>query len=606
MIMILEKRTYKAFDLIRLAFKVAPRPALLTLVLRLTAALLPAAIIVVTANFIDTSLAVLDGVRSADEMYVPIFLLGAFTSFRWFVNVIDKYIRSKFLIATRLTYRVELVEKRARLQYRHIENQDTYDLIKRITDPADTQIIDQYDNTIGVIDIVLQVVSLLGILLVNVWWAPLLILLLSLPVFYKGVKGGKTIYDAERDVSKIERKAWYLTEVCSMRDPALERTLYGFGPKMTEQLWERFEYARIHKQAALRKVEIQMGTSGMLVSLTAGAIMMILLQPVAAGTISIGLFISLVSACIALSGTLSAWLPERLFHITKHLEYLKELGQLCQLDETEDVLRARCDKGFNFKKLEFNNVSFTYPGTEKVILNEVSFTLVPGKHYAFVGENGAGKTTVIKLLTGQYPNYEGEILLNDKELKQYSTSELKAIFSVAYQDFSRYQISVKENILIGDLDGSNDELLSEVIKDLELDELITKLPKGLDTPLGKIAEDGVDVSGGQWQRIALARTILNPAPIKILDEPTAALDPISESQLYEQFEKIIDNKTSIFISHRLGSIKLADEIFVFDNGTIVEEGNHEILMSKNGKYAKMYTSQLEWYQNSALEVAANG
>ena len=601
--MILEKREYKAFDLIRLAFKIMPFGASLVGVMRLISALAPAAIVIVTANFIDTALAVFEGTAQTREMYIPILLLGVLTFFRWFANVADKYIRSKALIATRLSYRVELIEKRARLQYRYIEDQDTYDLIKRITDPADTQIIEQYDNTIGLIDIIIQVISLLGILLVNIWWATILISLFSIPAFYFGAKAGKTIYDAGRDVSKIERKAWYLTEVCSMRDPALERTLFGFGPKMTEELWDRFEYARIHKQTAARKTEIQITASAMLTALTTGAVMLILLQPVAAGTISIGLYISLITASIALSETLVGWLPQRLSTFIKHLEYLKELSKFSQLEETEDSLSTRCNKDFSFEKLEFKSVSFTYPGTEKTILNKVNFTMTPDTHYAFVGENGAGKTTVVKLLTGQYQNYDGEILLNNRELKTYSTSELKAIFSVAYQDFAKYQISVKENILIGDLDGG--EQLAEVVRDLDLDELVAKLPKGLDTPLGKIAEDGVDVSGGQWQRIALARTIMSPAPIKILDEPTAALDPISESQLYEQFEKIIDRKTSIFISHRLGSIKLADEILVFDGGAIVEKGNHEMLMAKQGKYAEMYLSQLEWYQNSK-GVSADG
>lgn len=603
--MILEKRNYHIFDLIRLAFKVAPGWSFVILVLQLISALSPAVLIIVTANFIDTSLAVLEGTARSIEMYMPIFMLGILTSFRGFANVIDQYIRSKVLIATRLTYRIELVEKRGKLMYQYIEDQDTYDLIKRVTDPADTQIVEQYENTIGLLDIIIQVSSLLGILLVNVWWAPLFILTLSIPTFYFGAKAGKTIYDAGRDISKIERKAWYLTEVCSGRDSTLERTLYGYGVKMTEELWDRFEYARIHTQAVRRKVEIKMVASGMLVSLTAGSVMMILLQPVATGTLSIGLFISLVTACIALTNTLSTSLPNRLSELSKHMEYLKELGQFCQLEETEDALKVRCEKGFDFKKLEFKNVSFTYPGTKKIILKNVNFTITFGKHYAFVGVNGAGKTTVIKLLTGQYQNYDGEILLNDKELRQYSASKLKAFSSVAYQDFAKYQLSLKENMLIGNLNRLSDEDLSNVVTDLDLDELVSRLPKGLDTSLGKIAEDGVDVSGGQWQRIALARTIINPAPIKILDEPTAALDPLSESHLYEQFEKIIDNKTSIFISHRLGSIKLADDIFVFDGGTIVEEGNHKMLMSKKGIYAEMYTSQLEWYQTSAQEVETN-
>lgn len=603
--MILENRKYQAFDLIRLAFKVAPGWALLTFVLRMIAALTPAALIMVIAIFIDTSLAVLEGTAIARDMYIPILLLGALTSFRWFVDIFNKYIRSKFLMATRLTYRVAIIEKRGRLEYRHIENQDTYDLIKRITDPADTQIIDQFDQTMGLIDVILQGVSLLAILIVNVWWSAILLLLFSMPAIYLGIIAGKNNYDASRDVSKIEREAYYLiTEVCSGRAPVLERTLFGYGPKMSEQLWERFEAARICKQEVRNRGEIRTSVSTILVNLMAGAVSLILLQPTARGTITIGLFISIVSACVALARSFF-WFPRQLETFSRNLEYLSELGHFSQLEETEGALTTACDKGFKLKKIEFKDVTFTYPGTDKLILNKVNFTITPGKHYAFVGENGAGKTTVIKLLTGQYQNYEGEILLNGKELKTYLTSELKAIFSVAYQDFAKYQISLKENILIGNLNGANDEIFDHVVRDLELDDLIAKLPKGINTPLGKIAKDGVDVSGGQWQRIALARAILNRAPIKILDEPTAALDPLSESRLYEQFEKVIDHHTSIFISHRLGSIKLADEIFVFDRGVIIEKGNHETLMKQAGKYSEMYRGQSGWYQNPRQEVTMN-
>lgn len=604
--MILEKRPYKFFDLIRLAFKVAPNLAFIILVSRLLVALSGPILIIVTANFINTSLAVFNELASLDQMFLPFIALGALTFLRQVVNVTNKYIKSKFLIRTRISYRVELVEKRGKLAYQYIENPDTYDLIKRVTDPAETQIIDQYQNLLSLFDITIQVAGILGILLFNVWWVAPLIILFSAPAFYFGAKAGKTLYEADRDVSKTERKAAYLAEVCSGRDAALERTLYGYGNKMTLELWDRFEYARMHKQAARKKTDTQLGMSGMLTALTTGSIMLILLQPVSAQLISVGLFISLTTASISLSNTLSGWLPNVLSKFTKDIEYLKELSQFCELEEVENALLPRTSTNFVFEKLELKNVSFTYPGTKKKILNNVSFEIIPGKHYAFVGENGAGKTTVIKLLTGQYLNYEGEILLNGKELKHYSISDLKAIFSVAYQDFAKYQLSIRENIQIGDLKNSDEKVLLEAIDDFKLTDLIEKLPNGIDTPLGKITEEGVDLSGGQWQKIALARTVMNSSPIKILDEPTAALDPISESRLYEQFEKMMTHTTSLFISHRLGSVKLADEILVFDKGTIIEQGSHESLIEHNGKYKHMYQSQLEWYKKDRLEVEMDG
>jgi len=602
--MILQQRTYKTFDLIHLAFKVAPFWALVMLIIRLIAAFVPAMLVIATANFIDTSVTVLRGDVRGAAMYLPVLVLGAIIAYQWMISDIGKFIRSKFLIATRLKYKMAIIEKRARLAYCHIENQDSYDLIKRVMDPSETKIIDQFDQTLSLLTLLIHTASLIGIIIINIWWAALLILIFTIPAVYIAMKAGKRVYQARRDLSKVERKAQYLTEVCSGREPALERMLFGFGKKMTNELWDRFEEVRMGKQKALKQEETNVAITGILLSSTAGIVMIALLQPVAANTITIGLFMSLVVASIDLTSWLTNTMPMNVRQFTENKEYLKDLTQFVQLEETIDALTTRCMKAFEFKKLEFRDVTFSYPETNKIILNKVNFVMEPERHYAFVGENGAGKTTVVKLLTGQYPDYEGEILLNGRELRSYRTSELKAVFSVAYQDFARYQMTVGENMRIGNLGSEDEVMLAGLMKDLELDKMIAGMSDGIDTPLGKIDEAGVDLSGGQWQRIALARTILNPAPVKILDEPTAALDPMSESRLYEQFEKIIQDRTSIFISHRLGSIKLADEILVFDEGRVAEAGSHENLMALDGKYAQMYKSQLEWYEFEE-EVACN-
>lgn len=253
---------------------------------------------------------------------------------------------------------------------------------------------------------------------------------------------------------------------------------------------------------------------------------------------------------------------------------------------------------FHFETLEFVNVSFKYPNTQKYILQNMSFKIESGKHYAFVGLNGAGKTTITKLITGLYDDFEGAILINGKSIREYTQVQIKSMCAVAYQDFAKYSISMKENIAIGDINrfDDNEANLSKAIKALELESLVEKLPQGLDTYLGKIKKSGVDLSGGQWQRIALARFMINRGPLRILDEPTAALDPVSESRLYEKFEQLCRGQTTIFISHRLSSIMLADEIFVLDQGRVVERGAHAELMSNHELYAQLYDSQRCWYQ----------
>ena len=181
-------------------------------------------------------------------------------------------------------------------------------------------------------------------------------------------------------------------------------------------------------------------------------------------------------------------------------------------------------------------------------------------------------------------------------MREYPAGTIKALFSVVYQDYAKYYISMKENIVLGDVSGKDlTERVSSIARFAGLDKVITELKNGIDTPLGKIKENGQDISGGQWQRIAIARSLISRSTIKILDEPTAALDPISESRLYAEFEKLMRDKTTIFISHRLGSTKLADEILVIDGGQITERGTHEKLISEKGQYAEMFEAQRSWY-----------
>ena len=196
-----------------------------------------------------------------------------------------------------------------------------------------------------------------------------------------------------------------------------------------------------------------------------------------------------------------------------------------------------------------------------------------------------------------YNEYEGEILINGRELRTYHASTLKAMFSVVYQDFAKYYISLKENIALGDIARiSTDSEIVKIATQAGLDETITELRNGINTPLGKIKDNGQDISSGQWQRVAIARSLLSRAPVKLLDEPTAALDPISESNVYKDFEELMKGKTTVFISHRLGSTKLADEILVIDNGIITERGSHNDLMNAHGLYAAMFEAQRGWYQ----------
>jgi ATP-binding cassette subfamily B protein len=283
------------------------------------------------------------------------------------------------------------------------------------------------------------------------------------------------------------------------------------------------------------------------------------------------------------------------YYFRQFTTYLKEFNQFLELSETPGADCLPTSPPPVFEKLEFKNVSFTYPGTEKVILNRLDMVIEKGKHYAFVGVNGAGKTTITKLITRLYDDYTGEILLNGKELRQWAIGDIKAVFCALFQDFVRYDVTVAQNAGIGKANGYTDEEVNRALSLSGFNDKAETLKNGIHTLLGKTWDDNIDLSGGEWQRLAFARAVISPAGVKILDEPTAALDPVAEGRMYTQFEEISRGYTTIFISHRLASAKMADYIYVLDGGKVAEAGNHAELMQHNGLYAEMYESQRSWY-----------
>lgn len=248
----------------------------------------------------------------------------------------------------------------------------------------------------------------------------------------------------------------------------------------------------------------------------------------------------------------------------------------------------------NDYEIEFRNVSFAYPGSRNDVLHHVNLKFKVGEKLALVGRNGAGKTTIVKLLCRLYEPTEGEILLNGINIDKYDYSEYTSIFAPVFQDFEIFSLSVKDNVAAS-LD-QNKERIWQALDAVNMKERIMKMQNGLDTLLYHSNGEGVDISGGEAQKLAIARAWYKDAPFIILDEPTAALDPISEAEVYENFNQLIQGKTAIYISHRMSSCKFCDHIIVLQNGEITEEGSHEELLKENGEYAALFHAQAAYYQ----------
>jgi ATP-binding cassette subfamily B protein len=245
----------------------------------------------------------------------------------------------------------------------------------------------------------------------------------------------------------------------------------------------------------------------------------------------------------------------------------------------------------------FDRVSFQYPTGTRKVLEDITLTIRPGEHIALVGENGAGKTTLIKLLCRLYDPTEGIITFDGLDLRQFETAALRREISVIFQDYARYHLTARENIWFGDVDlPPDDERIIAAARDSGADGLITGLPQGYETTLGKWFEDGEELSIGEWQKVALARAFLRDVQIIVLDEPTSALDAQAEYEVFNKFRQLAEGRTAILISHRFSTVRLADHIYVLENGRISESGTHDELVRRGGRYARLFETQAQYYR----------
>ena len=496
-----------------------------------------------------------------------------------------------------------LLNKQMKLSYQYIEDEKTCDLIYRVRDNCVNYFDEGFANLFDSMALIIKLTSLIIIVFKASMVSGVVILLLVCPLLFFARKTGNTNYELEQDAKLTKRRYQYLFSLLTGKEAAHERTLFGFSENLTKQYNRMFDEA-LKKEAKIINKRYANMKSGSIVTLFVSIGIMVLMLPgLFRNEISAGLYIGLAGAVLELIQSMSWKLAGMMQNYARLNHFLDDYNDFMELNEqpqAEDKPAKVIET--NQSSVEFQNVSFRYPGTDMYILKNCSFRLVGGRSYAVVGENGAGKTTIAKLILGLYRDYEGDILINDRNLKSYSYGEIKSLVGTVFQDFARYELPLDENIGIGRItqyfEGCSEETeIKKICDELDMTAWINSLPKGFQTVLGKLEEEGVDLSGGQWQKIAIARLLYKNADINILDEPTAAMDAKAESKLYELFQKLNTGKFNILITHRMGAARIADEILVLQNGMVVEQGKHESLVKmENGVYRVMYESQRQWYE----------
>ncbi|RSJ09288.1 ABC transporter ATP-binding protein [Streptococcus intermedius] len=582
------------YKIIQLSYRRSKVLFILSFFIALINGILPSLEILIIARLIDSVMQYISNTMTLNHVLINFFLLACTLVLKRLLPSVQDYVKWSFENKARTHYKLPLVKTISQLPLKYFENETTQSLFYRLLKDAESQVTNQYFNVLQLFQLILQVGGVLLIILRQAWWAALLILVLALVLFKLSIISGQANYQAKKDTATEERKSTYFEDVNLSREFVFERKIFGYTDEIISKFFKSYETVRRQRNKVHLDWFFKMKISGILVLILSALISGILAFPVLDGKMSIGLYISLVNAISSLVQVISWQLTATMDQLAQDLEYMKELHTVESLTECQEQKATPAVTIPPFESLAFKQVTFRYPDTETDILNNLTFTIKKGKHYSFVGKNGSGKTTITKLMTGLYDDYEGEILYNGISYRQFSPEQRQAIFAVVFQDFARYPTSVENNVYFGKTYDSNH--FQEILSLLKLNDFVDSLPQGLKTEVSKLNEDGVDLSGGQWQKLAIARSIALNRQVQILDEPTSALDPLIENEMYEQFDKLNKGHTTIFISHRLGSTKLADIIYVIDSGRVIEAGSHDELIALDGLYHKMFTEQRGWYK----------
>ena len=505
---------------------------------------------------------------------------------------------SDSLLSNRYTQHasVKVMEHAAKLDLTTYENPVFYDRLER----ARVQATDRLAMIQQMGRLVQQVITTLTFSIALAWASPWLVLLLALGVLPSFV--GETHY-AFLGYAKnfrqtpAKRQMDYLRQVVGSREGAKEVKLFGLNKFFTE----RFQVLanQIYREdVALSKSKLFVGgLLGVIGTLGYYGAYVYVIWRTLHGAYDIGQFTFLAAAIQQASSNLQqvfstvSGIADQALFLTDLIAFF-EMQPTVQSRPDGLLMPATIRHGF-----EFRNVSFTYPGTDRTVLKDFNFTLAPRERIALIGENGQGKTTVVKLITRLYDPTAGQILLDGVDLREYSLEDLHRHIGVIFQDFMRFEMTARENIAVGRVDQPNQQNDIEIAAHKSLaDTVVSKFTHGYDQMLGRRFEGGVELSGGEWQKMALARAYLRDAQMLILDEPTAALDARSELEVFERFAELTEGKMALLISHRFSTVRMADRIVVLSGGRLIEEGNHQQLMASGGLYAEMFEMQAASYR----------
>ncbi|MFF2753783.1 ABC transporter ATP-binding protein [Psychrobacillus sp. NPDC058041] len=556
----------------------------------------PLIIVWLSKEIINSVSGILQGntLFSTNLIILLILQLVVFILQKNIVNI-QIYLNTKYEKKLDFELEKQVSEKSSTSPLSYFENVKFHNHLDRIQFNKGFRLMSPINSTLYIFKDIITLVSLFAFLFQYHWALILIILSIVIPIIYLRIKYGKKEFMMRVNQTPESREQFYINALLNNRVSATEVRLFNLKNFLLNRWSYLFnkindEYLRLVKSREIANANINI-----LSSLLYFIISLFLLEISKKKLFQIGDFVSILQTIQMAENSLTN-ISKNIGSIYSESLYIKDLFDFIDFKDTNYIeVNINRNKPFSFlDSLEFRDVSFKYPYSEQLALDRVSFKINKGDKIAIVGENGSGKTTLVNCLMGLYPISGGQILIDGVNINDINLEKLHKNITVIFQNYMKYNFSLEKNIILNST--RNLEKLNDISIQSGVISIVNNLNTGFDTVLGKIFLEGEDLSEGQWQKIAIARALYKSGEIFVLDEPTSALDPKAEIEVYKQFDKLTDNKTSIFISHRMASTKVADRIFVFSNGRLIEEGSHQELMSLNKEYTQMYNLQADWYK----------
>ena len=513
-------------------------------------------------------------------------------------------------------FSAKVLDKFSRIRYGAYESEETMDVIRRMGDAPQEHILGFFSAFLAVVS---ETVSAFcyGIIFASLsFWCLALGAAAFAAMLFFDFRRIRLMTELYEEQTMEERLMDSYGQILGGKTTLYDLKVAGAVPYLVKKRKEISD--RIVKERYRRTIRSQMAYAygEMTIAAWMGIVLFFSVYALVKGTLTIGLFVAVAGALQQILGTFRgigdrySELQRRMVSVDYYIAFMELEEVLAEKRElsmerqeaSAEKRESSIEKSKNVKAaqtvgIRFEHVTFTYPGQAEPVLRDVNFTLVPGSRTALVGQNGSGKSTLIKLICGLYPPDSGRILIDGRDAAELGQKALQRYFSVIFQDYGRYFFTVQENVELGDVEkmhraghGREREVRAALHKGLS-DGLAGKLGQ----PLGNLSPEGMELSGGQWQRLALSRACYRDSEVLVLDEPTAALDPVAENELYGNFVEMMEGRSCILISHRLAVARYTDRILVLQKGELIEEGDHDSLMQKGGVYASMYQAQSHWY-----------